>query len=152
MSNCELCGKGLANIQAIIEGSMLTICKNCSKYGNVIKILPPTTQQQTKIKKLLQEPATDQLIVNDYATKIRQAREQQQLTQEALALKIKEKESYLQKIESGHLEPNLLIARKLEQALTIKLIEDYLQQPTGKTDLKQEALTIGDLINIKKKK
>ncbi|HLD12386.1 MAG TPA: multiprotein bridging factor aMBF1 [Candidatus Nanoarchaeia archaeon] len=152
MSTCDLCGKGTATMKAIVEGSMLHVCNNCSKYGNVVSIQEPPRHQQEKIKKLIEEPATVRLIVKDYAKKIKDAREQQKITQEALALRIKEKESYLHKIESGHLEPNLLTARRLEQALTIKIIEDYQQQPTGKIDMKEEALTIGDLITIKKKK
>ncbi len=119
MSNCELCGKGTATVQAAIEGSMLTICNTCSKYGNVVKILPTTTQTKEKIKKIMQEPATVRMVMKNYGMTVKQAREQLQLTQEQLGLQLNEKESVIHNIEAEHLEPNIVLAKKLEHTLHI---------------------------------
>ncbi|MDO8555746.1 MAG: multiprotein bridging factor aMBF1 [Nanoarchaeota archaeon] len=151
MITCELCGGKGANIQAVIEGSTLTICNKCSKYGNVVKIIPPNNQTKEKIKKILQEPEIVRIIVKDYNTKIKQAREQQQLTQEQLGLKLNEKESIIHKIEAGNIEPDIVLTKKIEHLLHITLLEDYAEPPQPKVNLKNAALTIGDLIKIKKK-
>ena len=66
-----------------------------------------------------------QMVVSDYAQKIRKAREKMGLTQEEFAKKLAEKWSIMQKIESGQFKPSIEMARKLERILNIELIEQY---------------------------
>ena len=92
-------------------------------------------------------------ILKDYSLRIKNAREKTVKTQEELALDLAEKSSILQKVESGHQEPSLKLARKLEQFLKIQLVQkdetvteddvqDYRSSSTG--------VTIGDVITFKK--
>ncbi len=152
MSNCDLCGKKGLLTGAIVEGSLLHVCKACTAYGNVVKI--PTIKHQTreKIKKILKEPEDVSILVADYKQRIKQAREQMKLTQEDLAKRLNEKESFIHKLEQGKQEPPLALAKKLEHHLRIQLIESYTEDSLHPGKLAEEGLTIGDLINIKKKK
>ena len=68
----------------------------------------------------------------------------------ALAQRVMEKESVIKRIESGRLRPSIQLAKRLEKALGIKLLE-----PVGDEDIdigspqKDFVLTLGDAANIK---
>ena len=38
MANCDLCGKKTELISALVEGTMLSVCSTCSKFGNVVQL------------------------------------------------------------------------------------------------------------------
>lgn len=138
-------------MHAIVEGSMLSVCKNCARFGNVIEVKKPEVKEKRIIAK--EEPELIEYIVKDYAGRIKKAREARELTQENLAKNIAEKESVIHNLESGQLQPSLKLARKLEQFFQIKLIDEYKEEEAHKKklDLKDQELTIGDLLRIRKK-
>ena len=84
---------------------------------------------------------------------------------EDFAKKINEHKSLVHQVESEHIKPNILLARKLEHALHIKIVEEVKSEKyeasdgdkhlnsTGRitTKPKSEGLTFGDMINFKKK-
>ena len=74
------------------------------------------------------------------------------MKQEELAKRLNEKESLMHKIESNSITPSISLARKLEKALGIKIVQVYREDEKRKVNLKDESLTIGDLIKIKEKK
>lgn len=149
--NCEVCGKETTNLlNAIVEGSVLSVCKNCSKYGNVIAVKKPKPAQEPP-KKIITIEEPIEVIVSDFSLKIKNARESLKLKQEQLAKNLKEKTSLIHKLESGHLTPSISLAKKLENFLNIKLIEQY-EEEKKQINIKDEDLTIGDLIKIKDKK
>lgn len=155
MANCDLCGKETELVDAIVEGSMLSICKGCAKFGHVIAIQKPALIEEKPEKKItIEEPEPEELeiIVPDYASKIKQARENLNLKQKQLASEINEKESVIHKLESGHLKPSIKLAKKLESFLNIKLIEEYQEPQKKELSFADKSLTIGDLIKIKKEK
>jgi putative transcription factor len=65
---------------------------------------------------------TDELL-SDYGSAIRRAREARGMSQEELALAIKEKASLLKKLEREDLRPTDGIRKKLERVLGISLNE-----------------------------
>ena len=65
---------------------------------------------------------TDELL-SDYGFAIRRAREARGMSQEELAIAIKEKASLLKKIEREDLRPTDSIRKKLERVLGISLTE-----------------------------
>ncbi len=150
LESCELCGKKNKLVEVIIEGSMLSVCQNCSKFGKTI-IIEKKLEEKTKISRRVNIEEEPELIVANYSELIKQVREKKDLKQEELAKKISEKESVIHKIESGQLKPSILLARKLEKFLKIKLVENYLANEKKKIDFTDQSLTIGDLIKFKKK-
>ena len=102
---------------------------------------------------LFRSPETEamEMVVNDYAERIRKKREHLRLKQEEFAKKMNEKESLIQKIESGHFEPSINLAKKIGRFLKIRLVEDYKESHEKQTKTKTNSFTIGDLIKIGKK-
>lgn len=165
---CEVCGRKIQGkpVKAIIEGAKLTVCNDCSRHGRIVleeikQAMPIPTQKttstttkptQVKMQKVKVEDILEEKIelVEDFAQRIRQAREKLGLTQEDLGKKINEKASLLKKIESGKLKPDNKLANKIEHALRIKLlIPSKGDMPTSEMPKpKSQGLTFGDLLQL----
>jgi putative transcription factor len=164
---CEVCGRKIHSspITAVIEGARLTVCVECSKHGRIVtqdEYTPkpkPLGKPSAHIPIMAQKKKTEikveitQEIIEDYTTKIRQAREKLGLTHEQLGKKINEKISVIAKLETGKMSPNNILATKLEHALKIKLLtpitEEKTPMQTPKTASRE--LTLGDLIQFDNK-
>ena len=114
---CELCGKETELFTAVVEGSQMQVCSQCGTHGKVLQRVKPPIKRA-----IVKQEAPTERIVSDYAELIRTARENQGLTQKDFALKITVKESLVHKMETGHYEPPIDLAKKLEKILHIKLI------------------------------
>jgi len=152
MAVCDLCGKEGHLQEAIIEGSFLSVCGFCSRFGKVVTINKIKEKKMALPNRQIEIQEEVELIVKDYASKIKDAREKEELTQKILGQYIGEKESIIQKIESGHHEPSVKLAKKLEKFFKIKLIEKHIEEnaQTKKINLNDSYLTIGDILNMKK--
>lgn len=152
--NCDMCGSKTKLFKTVIEGSEMNVCIDCTKFGKVIGEIkePEKVKKMGEIKK---DTGPDiemlQVIAEDYAEKIKNAREKLNLKQKDFAKKINEKVSVIHKIETKAFEPNLSLARKLEKFLKIKLIERHEEVHIEGTKSKSDTFTIGDLIKIKNK-
>lgn len=147
-----MCGKESDLFKTIIEGSELNVCKNCSRYGKVLRSVRHETYSPINKEHIRIVPANEkeERVVSDYNQIIKQKRERFNLTQEQLSKRLNEKESLIQRIESGHAKPSLKVARKLEKFLGIKLIEEFENKKLDLNKTKSGPMTIGDLIKIKK--
>ena len=141
--NCDICGKDRPLVRAIIEDVSLDVCSECSDYGDVIK--------EKRFVDIDRKPRFEilELIVPDYSERIRNKRMGLGLTQKELSLKINEKESIINSIENGRLEPELKLARKLERCLGLKLVVVHENDSSNKVNINDKNLTIGDLIKLK---
>jgi putative transcription factor len=161
---CDMCSSQEASYRIEVEGSILNVCEKCVSYGRLVgKIKQAPSEKQKKkqekatlreeIKKTAKATETVQLIVPNYAALIKNAREKTGLKQEEVAKKIAEKESVLHKLESGVMQPDMSLARKLEKFFRIKLIEEVEVDGSAGEEKKthSDSLTVGDLINIKKR-
>ena len=148
-----MCGSQTDLFKVVIEGTELKVCKQCAGFGKVVeKIRIPVKEKGYKKEQKEKEEEHEivQVIVPDYAKKVKNARESKGLKQEEVAKKINEKESVIHKVETGHYKPNMVLAKKLEKFFKIKLIEEYKSEKTEKTaKSSSEGLTIGDLIKLK---
>lgn len=151
-----MCGKEINEFyRARIEGTILNVCKNCASYGKIVEAVK-SKGEVIEIKKKTEKPPEPEIIetlVEDFPQRIKNKREKLGLKQEEFAKKINEKESIIQKIESGHFTPSLKLAKKLERFLEIKLIEEIedvkgMAIPKGSS----ESFTLGDFVRYKKQK
>jgi putative transcription factor len=150
MSACDMCGMDVELVDAIVEGTMLQVCRRCSSYGDVITVerVQPDTK---KPRKIVVEEETSH-VVDDCSQRVKSAREKKKLKQQELAQQIGERESVIHKIESGHLQPSHDLARKLERYLGVNLLVTYKELPKKTVDLREGELTIGDLLKYKGKR
>lgn len=149
---CEVCGKEQLLIKADVEGSVLSVCKECASFGKIITARQLLNIHLVQKKSSYQTvPEITEEIVEDAGEKVKNAREKRSMTQEELARKLAERESIVQKIESGTFSPNLELAKKIERALHIVLIEKIQEEiPVADEGKKSTGFTIGDFLAKKK--
>lgn len=154
MVTCEMCGKKEANQKAVVEGSLLEVCSNCAKFGHVIEVKNEWTERmpsRLEIRQPKRMEVEEEVILPDFAERIKNAREKLELTQKKVGEGIAEKESVIQKLESNHAAPSLELAKKLEHFLHINLVTTFKPNYEKKElNLKDSSLTIGDLVKIKR--
>ena len=150
--SCELCGREVEEfVSAVIEGSTLQVCSNCSKFGQVVE-----RKGKINVKPIKQvkrsEPDDIEFIVPECFKLIKEARGRKGLTQEKFGKNINEKVSLIHQVESGHMKPDLNLALKIGKYFEIRLVEKYVEADVKELqiDFKNKNLTIGDLIKFKK--
>ena len=146
-----MCGSVGKLYETTIEDAKLRVCHDCSKFGKVTGVIEQEESNEITSKHSNNSKTEImQIVVDDYATKIRKKRESLGLKQEEFAKKISEKESLVQKIESGHFEPSLGLAKKIGKFLEIKLTEEYEEKHEKLVQSKADSFTLGDFIKTKK--
>ena len=152
--NCDMCGKETNLFKTDVEGSVLSLCNGCSKFGKVISAVRTEPKKVKKKEVQLEKPKEEETIpsiVLDYGDRIKKKREQLGMDQEEFAKRINEKKALIHKIETGHLEPPMGLARKIEKFLHITLIEIEDIKPERIDQKKEDSFTIGDFIKIRKR-
>ena len=161
---CEICGKPVPEnnpIRAKIEGSVMVVCKECSKLGTVQKAPPkPKYLKQNKGKKPANtrkrnyprndEPSEE--LIEDFSFEVRKAREAKDWSREDLGKKINERVSVITRIETGKMTPDTKLTKKLERTLDITLLEkvdnidlnQFINNSSGER-------TLGNVMKIKRK-
>ena len=163
---CPVCGSVIwgKGQQVLLEGAKMTVCQVCAKHGKKIKSshspshttpsgdIRQKKPQQGSFRKVIS--VIEEELVSDYAKKIRNARNANNLTQEQFAQKINEKPSLLRRIEAGKAKPTIKLAKKLESVYKIKLLKktDEVEVDTRKYMKKATGSSLGDIAFIKKKK
>ncbi len=128
----------------------MTVCKDCASFGQILRQPTVFAGKKQTISSLSKEPIIVEEIVEEYAIKIKQAREKKGLNQEEFARFLGERESILQKIESGKQKPTIELAKKLEKQLGIQLIERIEEEVVEQKKSAKGPLTIGDMLQMKK--
>ena len=116
---CEICGEKPAEVKARIESSVLQVCSHCAGLGRVIC---KVEQPKPKPVLLAKDTFAEEVLTEDYAVKIRAARNLAKMTQEEFATKLNVNLAVLKAAESGK-RLDLQTAKKIERALKIKLVE-----------------------------
>jgi len=169
MVECELCGRPIVGraYKIYVEGAELTVCNSCyikvmsrksQTRAEVVGVRKPAiTRTYSKPKSPIRRtsrrtPSLDMEyeVVEDYAQRIRRAREKLGWSLSILAQKVREKESVLRRIEQGRLTPPIDLARRLEKILGIKLLEPTVEEHLPKR-IGDKDLTLGDIVVIRKK-
>tara|TARA_Y100000310_G_C20697161_1_gene826495 strand:+ start:1249 stop:1695 length:447 start_codon:yes stop_codon:yes gene_type:complete len=146
---CDLCGKEAPLLNTQIEGSELQVCQDCSSHGKVLSRVSQKPEFKRKILPKFVKEESIEIVIPNAASLIKSKRESLNISQENFAKKINEKASLLSHIESGKTKPSIELAKKLEKALNITLVEQDKISPIQNTQTKSEGLTIGDLIKVR---
>ncbi len=140
--NCEMCGHEGVLVRALVEDTELKVCENCAEHGKRMAIV----KERAPAAPMLKRQAMLQGIVDDFAARIKTAREKLGKTQKEFAQMIAEKESVIHHLETGSLEPDMELARKLERQLHITLVEQQEDEIIPTKQSKNEAPTLGDFL------
>ena len=90
---CETCGKDTELFLTEIEGTQLKLCMECGRYGKIIKRVKSEEEvrkfekRELKKEKLMLRPVEKEIvqeIVEDYALKVKNAREKIEADREKL--------------------------------------------------------------------
>ena len=146
--DCELCGRPNAVAVAIVEGLRMDVCEKCAKHGKVVAQLYDDDDSPGIRGKIAKKEIE---IVDDYADKIKDARTKKGMTIKQLAAAVAEKESYMDRIEREETTPTEQAAKKLERFLNIKLMHEVELTRTKEEKSINEPITLGDVIEIKRK-
>ena len=154
---CEICGKPVPEhnpIRAKIEGSVMVVCKECSKLPPKPRYVQQKNKQQKNTPKRnysrKDEPSEE--LIEDFDLQVRKARESKNWSREELGKKINERVSVITRIETGKMTPDVKLTKKLEKTLNIKLLEKV-----NNVDLNQfvnnasGGRTLGNIMKIKRK-
>jgi putative transcription factor len=88
-------------------------------------------------------------VATDYDERIREAREQDSLSQEDLAAELNEKASLIRKLERGDVLPSDGVQQKLERRLDISLVEGGGDSDTEWEGGDGTTTTLGDVVKRK---
>lgn len=171
---CEVCGQEILGKakKVNIEGANLIVCENCARFSDSSLRASAKQPQKPKISKnastkrvsVVKKPKSRSVVkkdffsdsydlLDDYADKIRKAREEKGLSHEELAKKINERVSIIKKIETGKMRPSEIIIRKLEKELQINICAPLNSKDVAVGSKEHpKGLTLGDVVKIKKKK
>lgn len=160
---CEMCGREVTFCKKVtIEGVPLEVCAECAKFGIEAKKETPkeagprpviaqrleSREKRSRPRDVLQAVEKEEL-VEDFARRIKNARERAGMTQKDLAMKINERVTIISKIESNQMRPDEKIISKLQKELNIVLKEKVPEVVTSKEGAKAP-LTLADLIKMQK--
>lgn len=146
---CHICGRKTELARAEVEGVILDVCGDCSRFGKVLYALTPQQLSKAAPKPRRPDPEELEVVVPDAGARIKARREKLSLTQEQLARKIAQRESFIQKVEAGAMELSISLAKKIEQQLNIVLVEEAEPAAFIPAKQKSEGMTLGDLIKKK---
>ncbi len=150
-----MCGAESRLFRAEVEGTVLNACRSCSKFGKIIGNVHerafPDRRREFKRTPSISKSEITQALVEEYSSILKKKREQSGLTQEDLAKKINEKMSLIHKIETGHFEPNIKLARKLEKFFKVKILEQVENSSVSSQATKSDSFTLGDFVKIRKR-
>lgn len=104
-----------------------------------------STNKSSKEKKVADEKLE---LVEDYAEKIRRARESLGWDQRTLASRLKVSENIVKRIESGKLRPTIDLAKKLEEILGIKLLTPMVEEEVESSSV-QKYVTLGEIVSVR---
>ncbi|MEM4484936.1 MAG: multiprotein bridging factor aMBF1 [Sulfolobales archaeon] len=173
---CEICGREISEhavFKIYVEGSEFTVCPECyskhimgrsrnsqqrastsslqsSNISNIRRTTTSTPRRTSTSSKIIEKYEIDPM----FPEIIRRAREKKGLTTKDLALKLRESENVIKRIESGRLTPTIELARRIEDILGVKILVPRVEEKeipeSTKKDLRED-LTLGDLATLKKK-
>ncbi len=110
-----------------IEGTLMKACRRCAYHGERVFEKQVASNKPPAVRAPYTSPRSSEKVldlVEDYGRIIRENREAKGLTQDQLGAKINEKGSVVSRIESGHMHPDIKVARKLETFFKIELLEE----------------------------
>ncbi|MEZ0289733.1 MAG: multiprotein bridging factor aMBF1 [Sulfolobales archaeon] len=172
---CEICGREIsekASFKIFVEGSMITVCPECySKYVMQRSSRERSAREpveRTATRTLIRESKTTSLkrvtsqsirsleryeIDPMYPEIIRKAREAKNMSTKDLAMRLRESENVIKRIESGKLTPTIELAKRIEEVLGVRIVVPRVEEREEQMSRTSTSsgVTLGDLVVVKKR-
>ncbi len=163
---CEICGAEIRgkSFRIVVDRAELDVCDKCKGFGKEVsprspagvrKSVPGSGAAVSFPGRRQGRNVFDQIkdeLVDDYADRIRKAREAKNMTDEQLANRTQSKVNIIRKVERGELVPEDALVKKIEYVLDIKLTEGVSEPDRGGRRGESRVMTLGDLIKVKREK
>ena len=154
---CEICGNNIKGdtTKIKVDFSEFIVCKNCIKYGIIIKEQKESNVFEKKKSSFIKKNYfrdLDTKLIENYDELIKNSRLKLNMTQEQLANKLKEKVHLIKKIERKEISPEENIIKKIEKILNIHLLERNDDNYKNSLSSKKNEVTLGDIAMIKHQK
>lgn len=159
---CEMCGAPIAGrpYHAIVDGVEMVLCAGCylklSKSGRAKLVSqlraegkPPEERRGGRAAGAGAKRIDEYELVEDYAERVRSAREARGWTTAALAQRLRISEALLRKIEQGKVKPSVDLARRIESVLRVRLLEraEYEEEEAEPAEYHP---TLGDIVVVRR--
>ncbi len=178
---CEMCGRAVDKRQVktvFVEGALLRVCNDCyskimirkgakvsieqsrgpaARRSDIVK--PVLRQRRSSVSRAATVARRSRAsrsyeryeLVEDFAERVRRARERLGWSTRVLAMKVKESETTIKRIESGRLRPTIDLARRLEEVLGVKLLVPAIDEEifSDSKGVKGAGVTLGEIVNIR---
>ena len=166
---CEVCGKVIKGKphKVLIDGAVMLVCSSCARFGkevfeenkssskgpitsslSVVKPKVGVVKYKKKVERRSELSVEE--VVEDFSDRIREALNKKGWKVSDLAKAIKEKESWLRKVEGGKVLPPIKVARKIEKVLGIKLLTKSIYVEEEIPSKEEGEVTFGDVVEFKK--
>lgn len=144
MASCQLCGEETDSTEKVkIEGATLNVCESCSDMGETVES-KSTNQKRRKTS----DPRTRKVLVDDYGSRIKKAREEEGISIKELSDELNEKSSLISKLEKQELKPENSLAEKLSDRLGVDLYTNPEVTSYSQDDPDDSKATLGDVADI----
>lgn len=157
MSTCELCGTSVnySLLSVKIAGGLVSVCKGCKEMGTAVDSIPTNLSHTFRRRK--NEVLTKEEVVKNFNSVVNSSLAKKGLNIQQLARMLNIKESTLNKMLTGKIQPDIQTAKRLENFFEIKLVEivdvdneDFSDSIVSESDT--TAVTLGDLLKKAKEK
>jgi putative transcription factor len=158
---CELCGREADTRRVAIEGTVMSACADCARFGkpmeggpgarpavapNVAEGLARRERRMGGRRDVFASEGMGLELVADFGRRIQAARERKGWTRQQLGAKIREPENVVTQFEQGSLHPPDYAARRIERELGITLFEKESAVAPRGTGGGARGLTLGDVL------
>ncbi len=169
VETCEMCSAEIYRPVTIkVEGALLTVCDNCTSFGNIVEKPRSRVQIQSSSKGSAfqttrsgmkssprknfksRQDSSEKELINDFANIVRSARMKQKINQEQLATMTGLSIPFIKSIEAGKTRPTDVAAKKLERELKIELLFSPEAELDYSEKSKSKSTTLGDIAVIRK--
>lgn len=151
--SCDICGRQPIRAQILVEGAKMLACGSCMGSGKVLFRFDDETPVPESAYSSAHVPSTPAFdregeeIIEDAGRQIHMAREKRKISTSELGKRINESEGTIIGVEHGRFMPSIPLAKKLEKALGIKLIERNGPEVTANSGQKKFGdITLADMI------
>jgi putative transcription factor len=149
MEECELCGAPTKSVYVVnVEDVELRVCAKCAEGKKVIK----TQSYGPNIARTPSRPKREEdlPLVENYGKIMHEARDRMKLPLKVLAEMLNEKETLLARVEQQSTLPTIELTKKLEKALSIRLIDSSSENDSGMSSgARTGKATLGEFVSKK---